>query len=131
SLRCIRHRAVRWRVASAPRASRVQVSGLPARGGATTLGGAVKAVIPQNAPPLIIDWLRRDPWIRWLPLLIAVILIVLLFLLAPTAAAVVLAVALAGAAAAVFALILRWGTAGRASAAIAEPATPPSSVAAI
>lgn len=113
------------------RVNRGEVSAAPPKvtpSGAITLGDAAKAVAPQNAPSLIVDLLRRFPWLPWALLLLVLIIIVVLFFLLPFAAAVAIAAVLSGVAFYLFNLLTQWGKAVHASDTIADPAAPASSI---
>jgi hypothetical protein len=43
----------------------------------------VNAARPDNAPQFLLDWLRRFPWLRWIPLAIAVLLLLFLLFFTP------------------------------------------------
>ncbi len=50
--------------------------------GIVTTDDIAKAAKPSNLPDFLIDWLERYPWIKWIPLVLAFILIILMFLFA-------------------------------------------------
>ncbi len=98
--------------------------------GATKLDDLAKAVVPKDAPPLVVDWLRRAAWMQWLPLLLGLALIIVLVLLFP-GVGLVLGLAVAAAAWALYRRLAGWVTAVRASEVVADPAPPASSIEAI
>lgn len=59
------------------------VSAAPPRGvlAVPTDRGLANDLKPKNLPRIVVDLLERNPWLKWLPLILALILMVLLFLL--------------------------------------------------
>lgn len=49
--------------------------------GVVTVNEAVKNMQPKDAPPWLIDWLRRYPWIVYVPLLLALLILLLVLLI--------------------------------------------------
>ena len=66
------------------------VSAAPPRESPPSLNGHEEAagqVKPTDIPPWLADLLARYPWLRWLPLILAVLILLLLLLVAPIAVA--------------------------------------------
>jgi prepilin signal peptidase PulO-like enzyme (type II secretory pathway) len=78
-----------------------EVSAAPPRVSPPSLNGhddAAGQVTPTDVPPWLAELLTKYPWLRWLPLIIAVIVLLLLVLIAPLAVALAIgAVVIAGA----------------------------------
>lgn len=53
--------------------------------------------MPQNVPGFLVDWLRRNPWLRFIPLILALIVLILLLILSPGATVIGIGVAVIGA----------------------------------
>ncbi len=65
------------------------VSAAPPRAtpeGIQTPDDLVNASKPNNAPDFLLDWLKRFPWLRWIPLAIAILLILILIFFTPAVA---------------------------------------------
>ncbi len=65
-------------------------------------------VLPDNIPPALVEKLRLSPWLRWLLLLIAAILIILLFAFTPTGIAATVGIAILALVIWLFLLLTRW-----------------------
>jgi hypothetical protein len=87
--------------------------------GGISIGDAVRVVTPSNEPPAIKNVLDRYPWLRFLPLLVLLLVVVFVFLLAPGAAIAELAV-VAPAMVGLFVLLSRWTTANKLANSIQE-----------
>jgi prepilin signal peptidase PulO-like enzyme (type II secretory pathway) len=78
-----------------------EVSAAPPRVSPPSLNGhaeAAEQVKPTDVPPWLADLLTRHAWLRWLPLILAVIILLLLLLIAPIAVALAIgAIVIAGA----------------------------------
>ncbi len=75
-----------------------EVSPAPPRGvpEVNTVRGMAEALMPDDLPGFLIDLLRRQRWLRWLPLVLALIIVLLLVLLAPGALVIAAGVAAIG-----------------------------------
>jgi hypothetical protein len=85
-------------------------------------------VLPTGAPRWVLALLRRWPWLRWMPLALAALVIVLLLLFAPGAASIGVAAAVAAGGLFAFRRLSRWARALRASDRIREDNLTPTSV---
>ncbi len=66
-----------------------EVSAAPPRvtpTGIQTPQDLVDATKPNNAPNFLLVWLKRFPWLRWIPLIIAILLLLFLLLFTPAVA---------------------------------------------
>jgi hypothetical protein len=88
--------------------------------GVVTPDDAAQAALPADAPPRVIDWLRRLPRLPLLVLVVAVVLAVLSLLVLPFAVGAVAAVVALAAGVFVFRRLSRWSTAVRGADAIRE-----------
>ncbi|MBA3638993.1 MAG: hypothetical protein H0W53_06875 [Acidobacteria bacterium] len=96
--------------------------------GVVTVNEVADELLPEDAPPTVIDLIRRYPWLRWVPLIVALVIVLLVFLFAPTGLALAVAVAVAAVAGFLYQLISRWTDAVRASDGIREENRTPESV---
>jgi len=97
--------------------------------GVVTVDQAASSVIPSNAPPAILDLLKRYPWLPWAVLAIAIVLaIVLFFVLGPVAGAAA-AIAVVGGGLYLFRQLRQWATAQQASQTISQGGQTAASVA--
>jgi hypothetical protein len=91
-----------------------QVSAAPPKQvppGVLKLEDAAKALQPKGAPAFIIDWLRDSPWIRFVPLALALVLAVLLFLFRPGVIWLIVGIAAIAGSLYLFRLLSRWSKA--------------------
>jgi hypothetical protein len=95
--------------------------------GLTTMDEVAEQLLPRDAPRFVIYLIRRFRWLRWIPLLIALVVAVLLLLLAPPVW-LVLAAAVAGAALVAFRRVSQWTAAVRRADGIREEGQTPGSV---
>lgn len=75
-----------------------EVSAAPPRTppkGIQTPQNLVDAALPDNAPKFLLEWLKRFPWLRWIPLGIAILLLLFLLFFRPAVAIVSVVSALA------------------------------------
>jgi hypothetical protein len=95
--------------------------------GAPKVGDVVKKQLPPGAPPFLVDWLRRYPWLPWLVLAIALAIAILLFVFAgPIGAGLGAAVAAGGAY--LTRKLLQWLTEIRKADSLDDEASPPEAV---
>jgi len=93
------------------------------------LGDAANAIQPANEPAWIERLLEAHPWLRFLPLVLLLLVLVVAFLVGGAGAALV-ALAVAGpVAAGLFAVLSRWSRRARAQGSIREERQTPASVA--
>jgi hypothetical protein len=95
--------------------------------GGISIGDAVKTASPGNEPPAIKDLLDHYPWLRFLPLLVLLLAVLLVFLL-PVGAAVALIAVVAPLMVGLFVLLSRWVTANQVANSIQEEQQTPASV---
>ena len=96
--------------------------------GVVTVNQTVNAIVPKNAPPTVLSWLKKFPWLPWAVLAVAIVLAILVFfLLGPVAG--IAALAIVGAGIYVFRLLRGWATAQQASEVVSQGGQTPASVA--
>lgn len=76
--------------------------------GVLKLEDAVVALQPKGAPGLILRWLRRYPWLKYLPLALAALILLVLLLAQPGSLGWIIGIALIGGAVYLYRLLLRW-----------------------
>ena len=96
--------------------------------GVVTVNEVAGEVLPKDAPPAVIDLIRRVPWLRWALLLAALLIALLILLLAPGGIALLIAVALAAMAVVLFRILSRWTNGVRASEGLREENRTPESI---
>jgi hypothetical protein len=96
--------------------------------GVFTPDQAGDGIVPTDAPPWVLDWLRQFPGLPGFLLLLAILLALLLLLLLPLGLGVALAVAIVGAGFYVFRLLTRWKNELDASDAIREDNQTPEAI---
>ncbi len=87
--------------------------------GLITPDKAADAALPTDAPPAIVDLLRRHPWLPWLALAIAILAVLALFLV-PLGLGTLLLAVVAGAAAYAYRRLSTWAAAIRGADALRE-----------
>ena len=94
--------------------------------GVPTVNQAGQAAVPSGAPPSILGWLKKYPWLPF-AVLIAALVLALLLLLIPVVG-VVAAIAVAGAGFYLFRLLRKWAAADTAAQSVSEVGQTPASV---
>ena len=97
--------------------------------GVVTVDQAVSSVIPSNAPPAILDLLKRYPWLPWAVLAIAIVLAIVLFFVLGPVAGLAAAIAVIGGGLYLFRQLRQWATAQQASQTISQAGQTAASVA--
>jgi hypothetical protein len=96
--------------------------------GIVTVNQVADAMMPKDAPPKVVESIRRRRWLRWLPLIIALVIIVLLLLLLPIRIALAVAVLVVAVAVFLFMWLSRLARQIAAADAIREEGQTPESV---
>ncbi|MCK5356131.1 MAG: hypothetical protein KAJ63_13515, partial [Methyloprofundus sp.] len=82
---------------------------------------------PSDIPDFLIDWLERYPWIKWLPLVLALIIIILMFLFAGAVPFIAMGTAVVAGLVYLYRLLDNWSKQiARANALLEENQTPES-----
>jgi hypothetical protein len=93
------------------RINRGEVSAAPPRVSPPSLNGleeAAERLRPAEVPDFLADLLLRYPWVRWLPLILALLVLLILVLVAPAAWALVIGAAVVAAGGYLYRLLSRW-----------------------
>jgi hypothetical protein len=96
--------------------------------GVLTPDTAAGLLVPADAPPAVLDWLRRSPGLPWIILLIAILIALLLFFLMPVWIAILAAGAVVAAGLYLYRMLTRWNNALKASEAIKEENQTPEAI---
>ncbi len=96
--------------------------------GVPTVDQAAQAATPSDAPPAVLEWLARYPWLPAAVLVVAIVLAVLLFFALGPAIGVVVAAALVAGGIYLFRRLRQWGNAIAAAHAVSQAGQSPSSV---
>jgi hypothetical protein len=93
------------------RINRGEVSAAPPRVSPPSLKGleeAAERLRPPEVPDFLADLLVKYPWLRWLPLILALVVLLILFLVAPAALALVVGAAVVAGGFALYRVLSRW-----------------------
>ena len=96
--------------------------------GTVTLDQVADAAAPRGVPGWLLDLLRRDPWLRFLPIILAILLALLTLTLAGGIFGVVLVAALLAGGVLLSRALGRWARQGRTADALHEAGQTPASV---
>lgn len=113
------------------RINRGEVSAAPPRVSPPSLTGledAAAQVRPTDAPPFLVDLLAAYPPLRWLPLVLALILWLLLLVMAPVGVALAVGLALVAGGVYLYRLFSRWASRLAGAASIAPERQQPQSI---
>jgi hypothetical protein len=107
-----------------------EVSAAPPRAipAVTTVDHLADRAAPSAPPPLIIEWIRRFSWFRWLPIGLLLVVLLLLVLLAPFVVALAIGAIVTGVAVYAFQQLSRWTRDLHASDALREDLHTPEAV---
>ncbi len=95
--------------------------------GIVTTNDIAEDAKPSTIPDFLIDWLERYPWIKWLPLVLALIIIILMFLFAGAVSVVAVGTAVVTGLVYLYRLLNNWSKQiARANALLEENQTPES-----
>ncbi|HEX4949099.1 MAG TPA: hypothetical protein VFZ34_20650 [Blastocatellia bacterium] len=94
--------------------------------GVVTVNQVAATLAPKDAPPAVLDWLRRNPWAKYLPLVLAVLIFLILLLFG--ALGLVAGLVIAAALVYVYRRLERWARLDQQSEAIREENQTPASV---
>lgn len=96
--------------------------------GAPTLDDLTTAVQPKNIPAWLLHLLKKYPWVRFIPLGLALIILLLIILLAPAAAVLGVLTAVAGGLVWLFFLLTKWLREANAADSVSEENLTPEAV---
>jgi hypothetical protein len=96
--------------------------------GITTVDRLASKFEPTDAPAAVLALLRRFPWLRFAPLVLAILLVVAMLMVQPDALPLAVAAALVGALVYAYTVLTRWQRATALAATLREEAQRPSTV---